>query len=70
MGLKEDAEANRLKLIEQLYDQWHGYYQVYEFVAVAYEPRSILSKQEAIDWKNPDPNLYTLAVVHPYRSKP
>lgn len=65
MTLREDSEANRIKLIEQLYDQWHGHYQVYEFVDGAYAPRNVLSRQEAVDWKNPDTNLFTLAVVRP-----
>lgn len=51
-------------LVRQLYDDWHGWYQVVELVDGQYQPRRVLSRAEALAWINPDPRRFALDVKH------
>ena len=74
MKLKEAAESNRLKLVEQLYDEWKGYYCVLILVRDSdgwparwdeRHPGSRMSRKAAVHWHNPDMNNYCLMLRLP-----
>ncbi len=60
MGMREDAERNRLALIDQLYDQWGGHYCVLRLDPFDHRWKADhdLTKAEAIEYKpGPDEAL-------------
>lgn len=63
--LAEVLEETRLKIIDQMYDEWGTFYIVVERKRggwYAVHPGSQLSKRAAIAWRNPDPDRYALQV--------
>lgn len=53
--------------VVQVYDIWHGWYQVVELVDGRYQPRRVLTRNEALNWQNPDPNRFALNMKHVQR---
>lgn len=51
MTLAQDAERNRLALIEQLYDRWGGYYVLCRLLDGQWHDVRPLSKSEAIVYR-------------------
>ena len=68
-GLLSDRtdDSNRMDLIEQLYDDWLGLYLVCRIQDGEWEDVGILTRQEAIYWKNPNRMQYSLYLVIPKR---
>lgn len=67
LTMAEALYRNRLRLIDQLYDDWGGHYVVVELLGNVLfrlrRPGSKLSKRAALSWRNPDPQRYSLGIV-------
>jgi len=64
MTLLVDAAANHVELVRQLYDDWHGWYQVVTLFMNCYIEGRVLSRREALAWRNPDPQHVALRIKH------
>ncbi len=68
MGLREDAERNRLALIDQLYDQWRGRYMLRVLRRGKWIDVSTMHKLEAIEYQcKPDESL---GIIDPGQDSP
>ena len=59
-------ESLWVALVEWLYDERKGWYLVRRLTNGAYQDIGVLSRAEAIEWKNPNPKEYVLELKHFY----